>query len=88
MATFGFYSGAIDYWAFVTDWRNGSVALVLLAIGALILRYAFKTAISVPERAEPVLPVHASPAVGEGDVEQDLAADRRAPAKSGIMSGS
>jgi hypothetical protein len=36
MSTFGFYPGPIDYWMLVTDWRNGSVAIIMLAIGALI----------------------------------------------------
>jgi hypothetical protein len=39
MSTFGFYSGPIDYWMLVTDWRNGSIA-IMLVIGALIVGYA------------------------------------------------
>jgi hypothetical protein len=38
MATFGSYSGPIDYWMLVTDWRNGSIA-IMLAIGALVVGY-------------------------------------------------
>jgi hypothetical protein len=43
MSTFGFYPGPIDYWMLVTDWRNGSIAIVLL-IGALIVGYAARPA--------------------------------------------
>jgi hypothetical protein len=36
MSTFGFCPGPIDYWMLVTDWRKGSIA-ILMAIGALIV---------------------------------------------------
>jgi hypothetical protein len=42
MSTFGFYPGPIDYWMLVTDWRAGSIT-IMLAIGALIAGYAFRT---------------------------------------------
>jgi hypothetical protein len=29
MSTFGFYPGPIDYWMLVTDWRGGSIAIIL-----------------------------------------------------------
>jgi hypothetical protein len=38
MSTFGFYPGPINYWMLVTDWRGGSIA-IMLAIGALIAGY-------------------------------------------------
>jgi hypothetical protein len=38
MSTFGFYPGPIDYWMLVTDWRSGSIA-IMLVIGALIVGY-------------------------------------------------
>jgi hypothetical protein len=60
MSTFGYYPGPIDYWMLVTDWRNGSIA-IMLAIGALIVGYKFRTA---------VLPTHASPAIAEGEVDE------------------
>ena len=41
MSTFGFYPGPIDYWMLVTDWRGGSIA-IMLVIGALIIGYAFR----------------------------------------------
>jgi len=39
MSTFGYYPGPIDYWMFITDWRNGSVA-ILLAMGIFLVGYA------------------------------------------------
>ena len=39
MSTFGYYAGPIDYWTFITDWRNGSIA-VLLAMGVFLFGYA------------------------------------------------
>jgi hypothetical protein len=41
MSTFGFYPGPIDYWMLITDWRNGSIAIIL-AIGAFVVGYAFR----------------------------------------------
>jgi hypothetical protein len=46
MSTFGFYPGPIDYWMLITDWRNGSIA-IMLAIGAFVVGYAFRTGSSV-----------------------------------------
>jgi hypothetical protein len=74
MATFGFYPGPIDYWMLVTDRRNGSIA-IMLAIGGLIIGYAFRT----PSTA--VLPTHASPAIAESvDDEGDAGQKPRASA--------
>jgi hypothetical protein len=79
MATFGFYPGPIDYWMLVTDWRNGSIAIVLV-IGAFAVGYAFRT----PPTA--VLPIHASPAIGEGEVDVgDAGRTPRAPAAQKIV---
>ena len=39
MTTFGYQPGIIDYWMFLTDWRNGSFA-ILLALGVLLVGYA------------------------------------------------
>jgi hypothetical protein len=80
MSTFGFYPGPIDYWMLVTDWRNGSIAIVLV-IGALIVGYAFRTGSPVPPPPTAVLPTHASPAIAEGEVDEgDAGQTRRARA--------
>jgi hypothetical protein len=36
MTNFGFQPGILDYWMLLTDWRNGSFA-ILLALGILSL---------------------------------------------------
>jgi hypothetical protein len=36
MTNFGFQLGILDYWMFLTDWRNGSFA-ILLALGILLV---------------------------------------------------
>jgi hypothetical protein len=80
MATFGFHPGPIDYWMLVTDWRNGSIAIVL-AIGAFIVGYAFRTGSPVQPPPTAVLPTHASPALAGGEVGD---ATPRAPAAQKI----
>jgi hypothetical protein len=35
MTDFGFQPSILDYWMFLTDWRNGSFA-ILLALGVLL----------------------------------------------------
>jgi hypothetical protein len=35
MPNFGFAPGILDYWALLTDWRNGTFA-ILLALGLLV----------------------------------------------------
>ena len=76
MSTFGFSPGPIDYWMLVTDWRNGSIAIVLV-IGALIVGYAFRTGSPVPPPPTAVLPTHASPAIAEGEIEEGAAGQTR-----------
>jgi hypothetical protein len=49
MSTFGFYPGPIDYWMLATNWRAGSIAIILV-IGALIAGYAFRTGSPGPTR--------------------------------------
>jgi hypothetical protein len=39
MTDFGFQPGILDYWMLLTDWRNGSFA-ILLALGVLLVGYA------------------------------------------------
>jgi hypothetical protein len=81
MATFGFYPGPIDYWMLITDWRNGSMAIVL-AIGAFAVGYAFRSGSSVvPLLPTDILPAHPSPAIAEGEIEVgDSGQTRRANA--------
>jgi hypothetical protein len=70
MSTFGFYPGPIDYWMLITDWRNGSIA-IMLVIGAFVIGYAFRTgSLVVPSPPTAALPTHASPAIAEGEVEE------------------
>jgi hypothetical protein len=38
MTNFGFQPGILDYWMLLTDWRNGSFA-ILLALGVLLVGY-------------------------------------------------
>jgi hypothetical protein len=40
MPNFGFQPGVLDYWILLSDWRNGSFA-ILLALGILMVGYAF-----------------------------------------------
>jgi hypothetical protein len=81
MSTFGFYPGPIDYWMLITDWRNGSIA-ILLAIGAFAVGYAFRSGSSVvPLLPTDVLPTHPSPAIAEGEIEEGDAEEAR-PARA------
>jgi hypothetical protein len=86
MSTFGFYPGPIDYWMLVTDWRNGSIA-IMLAIGGLIVGYyAFRAELPVQPAPTAVLPTHASPAIAEGvDDDGDAEGTPRAPATRKIV---
>jgi hypothetical protein len=38
MTDFGFQPGILDYWMLLSDWRNGSFA-ILLALSVLFLGY-------------------------------------------------
>jgi hypothetical protein len=42
MPNFGFQPGILDYWMLLTDWRNGTFA-ILLALGVLLVGYALAT---------------------------------------------
>jgi hypothetical protein len=39
MTDFGFQPGILDYWMLLSDWRNGSFA-ILVALGVLLVGYA------------------------------------------------
>jgi hypothetical protein len=42
MSNFGFAPGILDYWMLLSDWRNGSFA-IMLALGVLLIGNAFAT---------------------------------------------
>jgi hypothetical protein len=44
MSNFGFQPGILDYWMLLTDWHNGSFA-ILLALGILLAGHASHSAI-------------------------------------------
>jgi hypothetical protein len=73
MSTFGYYPGPIDYWMLITDWRNGSIA-ILLAMGAFLFVYALTR--RSPALVEPAdtLPAHLSPAIGDDNVIDEVSA--------------
>jgi hypothetical protein len=55
MTNFGFSPGILDYWMLLTDWHNGSFA-ILLALGVLLVGYVLSTRNQIPaaEGAKPV----------------------------------
>ena len=69
MSTFGYYAGPIDYWTFITDWRNGSIA-ILLAMGVFLFGYALARRSPAPIEPADALPAHPSPAIS-GDNAND-----------------
>jgi hypothetical protein len=42
MTNFGYHPGILDYWMLLTDWRNGSFA-ILLTLSVLLVGYALAT---------------------------------------------
>jgi hypothetical protein len=52
MPDFGFQPGILDYWVLLTDWRNGTFAL-LLAVGVLAVGYALVTRDKMPVAGRP-----------------------------------
>jgi hypothetical protein len=81
MSTFGFYPAPTACWMLITDWRHGSIA-ILLAIGAFAVGYAFRSGSSVvPSLPTDVLPTHPSPAIAEGEIEEGDAGGTR-PARA------
>jgi hypothetical protein len=56
MPNFGFQPGVLDYWMLLSDWRNGTFA-ILLTLAVLLIGYALATrdkvlAPDVPGRVE------------------------------------
>jgi hypothetical protein len=52
MPNFGFQPGVLDYWMLLTDWRNGSFA-IMLALGVLMVGYAVATRNKMPVAESP-----------------------------------
>jgi hypothetical protein len=68
MSTFGYYPGAIDYWMLLTDWRNGSIA-ILLALFVYALACRSPTAVELAH----ALPEHPSPAIsGDNAIDDEF----------------
>jgi hypothetical protein len=44
MTDFGFQPGILDYWMLLSDWRNGSFA-ILLALSVLFLGYTLASSV-------------------------------------------
>ena len=44
MTDFGFQPGILDYWMLLSDWRNGSFA-ILLALSTLFLGYTLVSSV-------------------------------------------
>jgi hypothetical protein len=42
MPNFGFQPGVLDYWMLLSDWRNGTFA-ILLTLAVLLIGYAIAT---------------------------------------------
>ena len=47
MPDFGFQPGILDYWMLLTDWRNGTFA-ILLALGVLVAGYTLASRNKMP----------------------------------------
>jgi hypothetical protein len=84
MTTFGYQPGIIDYWMLLTDWRNGSLA-ILLALAVLLVGYTLATRPKAPAPPEDFLPRHASPTIGD-DAIAEGASGPQPRAKPAIVS--
>jgi len=73
MSTFGYYPGPIDYWMFLTDWRNGSIA-ILLAMGAFLVVYTLARRSPAPAEPADALPAHPSPAISADNAIDEVSA--------------
>jgi hypothetical protein len=68
MTNFGFSPGVLDYWMLLTDWRNGSFA-ILLALGVLLVGYTLSTRYQIPA-AESAKPVEGAPPISTPSEKQ------------------
>jgi type II secretory pathway component PulJ len=71
MTNFGFQPGILDYWMLLTDWRNGSSA-ILLALSVLLFGYALRNKTLAAEALSPA----------EGISRQALSTSELGPAAS------
>jgi hypothetical protein len=76
MSTFGYYPGPIDYWMFITDWRNGSVA-IFLAMGVFLFGYALVRRSPAPIEPPDSFPAHPSPAISGDHANDEVSAGAR-----------
>jgi hypothetical protein len=53
MTNFGFQPGILDYWMLLTDWHNGSFA-ILLALGILLAGLALRNKTVAVDALSPV----------------------------------
>jgi hypothetical protein len=65
MPNFGFQPGILDYWMLLTDWRNGTFAM-LLALGVLLVGCAVATRhqMQAAEGPRPLKGAHPSASFG------------------------
>jgi hypothetical protein len=68
VTNFGFSPGVLDYWMLLTDWRNGSFA-ILLALGVLLVGYTLSTRHQIPA-AESAKPVESAPPISTPSEKQ------------------
>ncbi len=77
LTNFGFAPGVLDYWILLTDWRNGSCA-IMLTLGVLLVGYALgsRNKTSAVEGPRPV------EAIAETAQSSTTPGEERAPAPS------
>jgi hypothetical protein len=62
MTNFGFVPGILDYWTLLSDWRNGSFA-ILLALSVLFVGYVRATGNEIAAGEVP-MPLHGTDDAG------------------------
>jgi hypothetical protein len=70
VSTFGYYPGPIDYWMFITDWRNGLIA-ILLGMSVFIFGYVIARKSPALVESADALPEHPSPTIsGDNAIDE------------------